>query len=131
MSVPIDIRLNAVIVSRRREALDTIDAVLRKHAGLRVERKLVVNGHVDPLHGVETTPDVVILHLGETWQAELQSLAARPVDQRPALIVVGSTSDTNVMRLAMQAGARDLLPLPFVEADLVAALVRIERDHAG
>ena len=29
----------------------------------------------------------------------------------------------------MQAGARDLLPLPLVEADLVAALVRIDRDH--
>jgi pilus assembly protein CpaE len=126
-----DISLSVLIVSRRREALDTVDAVLRKHAGLRVERKLVVNGHVDPLHGVEATPDVVILHLGETWQAELESLAARPVEQRPALIVVGSTSDTTVMRLAMQAGARDLLPLPLVEADLDAALVRIERDHVG
>jgi pilus assembly protein CpaE len=33
------------------------------------------------------------------------------------------------MRLAMQAGARDLLPMPLVEADLVGALARIERDH--
>ena len=131
MSVPIDIRLNVLIVSRRRETLESIEAVLRQHAVLRVERKLVVNGHVDPLHGVEKTPDVVVLHLGETWQAELESLAARPVDQRPALIVVGSTSDTTVMRFAMQAGARDLLPLPLVAEDLVAALVRIERDHAG
>jgi pilus assembly protein CpaE len=42
---------------------------------------------------------------------------------------VGSASDTNVMRLAMQAGARDLLPLPLVEEDLLAALSRINRDH--
>lgn len=33
------------------------------------------------------------------------------------------------MRLAMQAGARDLLPLPLVETDLIAALKRIERDR--
>ena len=42
-SVPMDISLSVLIVSRRREALDTIGAVLRKHTGLRVERKLVVN----------------------------------------------------------------------------------------
>lgn len=126
-----EIRLSVLIVSRRRETLDEIDGVLRQHTVLRVDRKLVVNGHVDPLHGVDTAPDAIILHLGETWQAELESLAARPVDRRPALIVVGSSSDTNVMRLAMQAGARDLLPLPLVQEDLIAALARIERDHLG
>jgi len=124
-----DIRLNVLLVSRRKETLDHLEAMLRKHRGVRIERKLVVNGHVDPLHEVTTLPDALILHLGETSHAELESVAARAVDCRPPLIVLGSGSDTTVMRLAMQAGARDLLPLPVVEADLVAALQRIERDH--
>lgn len=124
-----NIEMNVLLVSRRKDALDAFETALRKHPGLRIQRNLVVNGHVDPLHGQETLPDALILHLGETWEAELQSLAARPVDQRPPVIVVGSASGTNVMRLAMQAGARDLLPLPLVEEDLIAALTRIKRDH--
>src|SRR5215467_4971552 len=124
-----DINLNVLLVSRRKETLDHLESLLRKHPGLRLQRKLTVNGHVDPLHDVGTLPDALILHLGETSHAELESLAERAVDRRPPLIVVGSASDTIVMRLAMQAGARDLLPLPLVEADLIAALKRIGRDH--
>lgn len=124
-----DVRLSVLLASRRKDTLDSLEAMLRKHAGLRVQSKLIVNGHVDPLHEVENLPDALILHLGETSHAELESLAARPVDRRPSLIVVGSGSDMNVLRLAMQAGARDLLPLPLVEADLMAALKRIERDR--
>jgi pilus assembly protein CpaE len=124
-----DVRLNVLLVSRRKDTLDGLESILRRYPGLRLERKLTVNGHVDPLHEVTTLPDALILHLGETSHAELESLAARAVDRRPPVIVVGSASDATVMRLAMQAGARDLLPLPLVEDDLIAALQRIERDH--
>jgi pilus assembly protein CpaE len=121
--------LNVLVVSRTREMIDVVDSMLRRHPGLRVTRKLVVNGHTDPLHEVSTLPDALILHLGESSRGELDTLAARPAGQRPPLIVVGSAGDAALMRLAMQAGARDLLPLPLVEADLVAALKHIERDH--
>jgi pilus assembly protein CpaE len=124
-----DVRLNVLLVSRRKDTLDSLESMLRKYPGLRVERKLTVNGHVDPLDEVGTPPEALILHLGETSHAELDSLAARAADTRPPLIVLGSAGDTQVMRLAMQAGARDLLPLPLVEADLLAALKRIERDR--
>lgn len=121
--------LQVLLVSRHKDTLDALEAILRKHPGIKIDRKLIVNGHVDPLHGLDTLPDTLVLHLGDTWQAELESLASRPADRRPPLVVVGSASDTNMMRLAMQAGARDLLPLPLVEADLIAALTRVERDH--
>jgi pilus assembly protein CpaE len=124
-----DIRLNVLLVSRRKETLDHLETTLRRYPGLRLQRKLIVNGHVDPLHEVDTLPDALILHLGENSQAELESVAARPVDRRPPLIVVGSGGNTTVMRLAMHAGARDLLPLPLIEADLVSALTRIARDQ--
>src|SRR5690349_12893919 len=103
-----DIRLKVLLVSRRKDTLDSLEVLLRKYPGLRIERKLVVNGHIDPLHGVASPPDALVLHLGDTWRAELESLASLPADRRPPVIVVGSTNDTNAMRLAMQAGARDL-----------------------
>jgi len=124
-----DISLNVLLVSRRKETLESLESILRKYPGLRLERRLTVNGHVDPLSDVNTLPDAMILHLGEASHAELESLAARASDRRPPLIVVSSGSDAAVMRLAMQAGARDLLHLPLVEAELVAALKRIDRDH--
>jgi pilus assembly protein CpaE len=124
-----DVKLNVLLVSRRKETLDSLAAILRKYPGLRLQSKLTVNGHVDPLHDVSALPEALILHLGETSHAELESLAARAADRRPHLIVVGGTNDTTVVRLAMQAGARDLLPLPLIEADLVAALQRVERDR--
>jgi pilus assembly protein CpaE len=123
-----DVRLNVLLVSRSKETLDRLESILRKYPRLTIERKLTVNGHVDPLHEVARLPEALILHLGETSHAELDSIAARPVNERPPLIVIGSAGDATVMRLAMQAGARDLLPLPLVEADLLAALKRIERD---
>jgi len=124
-----DVTLNVLLVSRRKDTLDDLEAILSKYPGLRLERQVTVNGHMDPLHNVHELPDALILHLGESSHAELDALAARPVDRRPPLIVLGSATGTTLMRLAMQAGARDLLPLPVVEADLLAALKRIERDR--
>ena len=86
---------------------------------MRLQRKLIVNGHVDPLHDVDALPDALVLHLAENSRAELESLAARAVNRRPPLIVVGAGSDPAIMRMALHAGARDLLPLPLVEDDLI------------
>ena len=115
--------LNILIVSRRKEMLDHLERMLRS-ASFAPRRQLNTNGHVDPLHGVDTLPDLVVLHLSQLWREELETIAARPSERRPALIVVGAASDVNVMRLAMQAGARDLLPHPFVEEDLLQAVQR-------
>jgi pilus assembly protein CpaE len=115
--------LNILMVSRRKEMLDHLECILSS-ASFTPRRQLNTNGHVDPLHGVDTPPDLVILHLSQLWREELEAIAARPPQHRPALIVVGAASDVNVMRLAMQAGARDLLPHPFAETDLLQAVQR-------
>lgn len=117
------VSLNILLISRRKEILDQLEQMLAA-SGITTRRQLNSNGHVDPLHGVESLPDLVVLHLSQLWREELEAIAARPAERRPALIVVGAASDVNVMRLAMQAGARDLLPHPFAEADLLQAIER-------
>lgn len=127
----VDGNLRILLVSRSREVLDELEAAVRSHARAVPERQLVVNGHVDPLHGVTAAPDALVLHLSHNWREELGALIQRPAEQRPALVVLGPAADMNVMRLAMQAGARDFLPVPFVPADLHEVLERIVRDlHA-
>ena len=104
-----------------------------------MQHRLATNGHVDPLHAVTSTPHVLVLHLSAMWRDELAAFGARPADRRPALIVLGPAQDTQIMRAAMQAGARDLLAWPLVAIDLLEALERIEverqasiaRDHGS
>ena len=117
-----------LLVSRSRETLEQLEAAVRDQAGVVPDCRLVVNGHVDPLHGTNAAPDALVLHLSHNWREELGALIQRPAEQRPPLIVLGPAADMNVMRLSMQAGARDFLPVPFVQGDLQEALERIVRD---
>ena len=116
--------LDLMLVSRRPDTLDHLQRVL-EHAGFEARRQLNTNGHIDPLYGVDAMPALVILHLSHLWREELEAMAARPVERRPALIVVGAAGNVNVMRMAMQSGARDLLPDPVDETELLAAIRRI------
>lgn len=120
--------LNILLVSRRKDMLDYLEQILRA-ADFAPRRQLNSNGHVDPLHGIDALPDVVVLHLSQLWREELEAIAARPPERRPVLIVVGAASDVNVMRLAMQVGARDLLPDPLVKADLLEAIQRTRQEQ--
>jgi pilus assembly protein CpaE len=122
--------LNVLLVARAKDALDRLELLLRD-AGVTARRQLNTNGHTDPLHHVDTPPDLVILHLSGLWREELEALAARRPEQRPALIVIGASTDMSMMRLAMQAGARDLLPEPVPQADLLEAVERVRRDRAA
>ena len=120
--------LEILLASRRKEVLDHLEQVLHE-AGLAASRRHNSNGHVDPLQGVEKLPDLVVLHLSPLWREELEAIAARSPERRPALIVVGAANDMNVMRLAMQAGARDLMPDPLVPADLLQAIQRVHEER--
>ncbi|GFE85699.1 AAA family ATPase [Steroidobacter agaridevorans] len=120
--------LNLLLVSRRKDMLDRLEQILVA-ADFNPSLQLNSNGHVDPLHGVDSLPDVVIVHLSHLWREELEAIAARSPDRRPALIVVGGANEMNVMRLAMQAGARDLIPDPLNPADLLQAIQRTQEER--
>jgi pilus assembly protein CpaE len=120
--------LDVLLVARKKEPLDALEQYLRV-AGATIRRQMNTNGHADPLHYVERLPDVLILHLSHLWREELEAVAARHLERKTALIVVGASSDLGMMRLAMQAGARDLLPEPVVKNDLLIALERVKRER--
>jgi pilus assembly protein CpaE len=120
--------LDVLLVARKKEPLEALEQHLRV-AGASIRRQMNTNGHADPLHYVEKLPDVLILHLSHLWREELEALAARHLERKTALIVVGASSDMGMMRLAMQAGARDLLPEPVVKNDLLIALERVKRER--
>ena len=88
-----------------------------------VNVRVITNGHVDPLHGLNFVPDIVLLHFAPNQISELSAWATRPAHGRPTLIVVGPGGQADATRLAIRSGARDFLPEPVSKADLVAAVL--------
>jgi len=117
--------LRLLISSRDATALRDLQGVCQRVPGLEVSTRLVSNGHVDPLYGLERMPDLLLVRVSHLWREELAALLQHPAHERPPLLVCGLPSDQDGMRLAMQAGARDVLPEPIAETELVAALSRL------
>lgn len=124
-----ELPLNVLLVSREKTALGALEAALGNLPDLLIQQRLLTSETPDPLANVTQTPDVLILHVAAGWTEALRTLAARPAERRPPLIVIGSLADTVDLRLAMQAGARDMLSEPLIPRDLVAAIKRLQRDR--
>jgi pilus assembly protein CpaE len=114
-----------LIAGRSGAALETLKSYLHGVAGMELRAHVITNGHVDPLHGVDPVPDIVVLHFEARRTAELSAWASRPVQGRPALIVVGPGDNGDATRLAIRSGARDFLPEPVNKPDLVATVLQV------
>lgn len=124
--------LRLLISSRDAAALRQLQGCCQRLPGLLVNTRLVTNGHTDPLYGLEQMPDFLLLRVSHLWREELAALLQRPAQERPPLLVCGPLNEREGMRLAMQAGARDFLPEPVAEEELVAALGRMLKEaHVG
>ena len=117
--------LRLLVSSRDAAALTRLKTLAQQLPGLQVSTRLVSNGHTDPLYGLEQMPNLLLLHVSHLWREELAALQQHPLQQRPPLLVCGPQDDRDCMRMAMQAGARDFLPEPLVEQELLAAISRI------
>jgi pilus assembly protein CpaE len=117
-----------LIVGRSGAAVQNLKAALQGAAGLDVRSHVITNGHVDPLEGIDFTPDIVLLHFEAKRTAELSAWAARPSEGRPVLIVVGPGGDGDATRLAIRCGARDFLPEPVAKAELVSSVQQVRAE---
>ena len=117
-----------LIAGRASGALQALKAYLQGATGFDVRVHSIINGHTDPLHGVDFAPDIVLLHFEAKRTAELSAWATRPAEGRPILIVVGPGGDGDATRLAIRSGARDFLPEPVGKADLVATLQQVRAE---
>ena len=82
-------RLEIRLGGRSRADMEALEALLRSQGGIDVTLRQLINGSVDPLEGIETLPDALVLMVGESWEAELMALCERPAGERPPLLVVG------------------------------------------
>lgn len=117
-------RYDLLLVSRSQDSADQLFACLTQAPDLRVEKQVITNGDSDPLRGLLSVPDLLVLHIGSGSTNELDAIAQYSPEERPPLIVVGDGSDPRSMRAAMHAGARDFLAEPISEDDLLSSVRR-------
>lgn len=122
-------KIHVLISGRSRKAVETANDLLADNRSCRTQTKVIVNGHVDPLAGLDRQPDLLIL-CDLQCEEELQSLASLPQGERPALLVFGAGDDPAAIRLAMRAGARDYLTLPLDEQELNSAVDEVAAELA-
>jgi pilus assembly protein CpaE len=118
-------RKHVIVSGRSKAALESLSRQLSRRSDLLCTQQQIVNGHTDPLYGVDEMPDTLVLRMTPNSVDELVALAQRPANERPPLIVIGDSHDPQAMRFAMQAGARDILSEPVQDMELFAALERI------
>ena len=103
-------KIKVLLAGRSKDAISNLQDLLAVQDRLDVTLRHIVNGHADPLYGLEEVPDLLVLHVNGLEGGEIEALIERPASVRPPLLVVSETGDAAVMRLAMKAGARDFLP---------------------
>lgn len=122
-------RLEILLAGRGQEELKALEALLGSQGDIRVITRLMVNGNIDPLEGVDPLPDALVLLVGDHWEAELTALCERPAGGRPPLLVVGPKGNAELIRLAMRAGARDFFSPPIDDSEIIQFLRDLSRDR--
>jgi pilus assembly protein CpaE len=119
--------VRVVVYADTPAAASVVVAALAAVETVSVQTRIGGADSVNILPSSEPNPDAVIVYLEENSGQALERLAQRPVAERPPLIVLGAGDDPTLVRLAMQAGARDILPLPVNRTELLAAISRVAR----
>lgn len=122
-------RLDVLLAGRSRDELGALETLLRTRRDVGVRTRVLLNGTVDPLKDVYPLPDALVLVASENWRAELAAYAERPPGERPPLLVVGEASSTELIRVAMRAGARDYLSPPVDDGEIGQFLGELLRDR--
>jgi pilus assembly protein CpaE len=110
MEMSMKLKRKVLIAGRSKDALLEVENCLSSSKRLDLTIRQIVNGHADPLYGIDEMPDLLVLHISGLEGGELEALLERPASTRPPMVVVSRSDDSGVMRMAMKAGARDFVP---------------------
>jgi pilus assembly protein CpaE len=101
--------IEILISSRSETELSTIQAAIKPLDGVSSESLLMVNGNTDPLVGLRTKPDVLILDNDSRVTDVLKSLSQRPMQDLPVVLLYGDELPTDAVKFAVRAGVRDVI----------------------
>jgi pilus assembly protein CpaE len=121
--------LQILSAGRSKQELNILETLLHRQLGVIPSTRHICNGSSDPLQGIATKPDLLIINLSELWEEELKAVAKHPPALRPPVVVIGPANDVQIMRKSMQAGARDFLTRPVPEQELAELIQQVAKDQ--
>lgn len=124
-------KTHVLLASRTKDPIAGMAAQLAELGSFKVDTRHIENGHADPLWGLDFTPDVIVLLLSDQGKHDLEAMVMERSPDRPPLIVLDKNGDAQIMRLAMQAGARDFLPGVVTPEELIEAIERVVEQAGG
>ncbi|MEI7839768.1 MAG: AAA family ATPase [Methylococcaceae bacterium] len=122
-------QLKVLLSGRSKPELEELKIFFLKLSNINLETRFSSDEYIDPLHGIKTLPDILILHLNAQAESTLKALMNKILLTRPVILVISSDyNNPNLIRLAMQAGARDFYSYPIIEEELVDVIKQIFRE---
>ena len=89
-------KTNILIAGRETPLSESVRQILMGQPDLQVTQRSDESAYADPLQGLTSLPDILVVVLGTRWDDTLRSLASRPTSQRPPMIVIGPGTDSQV-----------------------------------
>jgi pilus assembly protein CpaE len=123
-------KTDIMLLGRSRNALAAIQDILKEQRQLSLRSHVYGNGGSTPWgddlhHGM---PHALALCLDGDWRDSLLGMLQALPAQKPPFLVLSPSSDVDLLRSAMQGGARDLLSPPYEVAALTERLVELGRE---
>lgn len=125
-------RTNHILLTGHGEAnMETIRGLVNQLPGVKAQSR-VLNGHAhDFLSSTDIKADVLIHFLGLKPEMELEALSKQSKQANTITLIVydqGAADAPRLMRLAMQAGARDFIMGPQLVTDALASVRKILKE---
>ena len=115
-----------LIASRTQATLQALQSALNQQNDFEIATRLVGPGEPAFLLGTGPTPDIVVLRLAPEERKLLEDwLTVERPEKMPALIVIGTGDDADLVRIAFRGGARDYIAEPVRRDELVTAIRKI------
>ena len=124
---PMSQTIHMLMIGHGTGYMDTIQSLASQLPDVKIKTRLLKDIDLDFLANSDFKADVLIYFLGAKAQVELEALAAQNHLSKLAKLAVlivydQGTASTQLMRIAMQAGASDFIMGPKLVDDTLAAL---------
>lgn len=119
-----------LIAGYSKSNLELLSGPVSQLANVSVRTRLLHGGNGEWSGAGELRSDLLVLFLGPKPEAELEKLASLPPQCRPVTLIVHGPEDADprLMRLSMQAGARDFIVGAQLVEDTLAAIRKVLRE---
>lgn len=121
--------ISALLIGASRAELTTLSSDLSQFSNYSIDSFYCTKQQLILTRQQLTSFDILICLINESNKTWLKDLSRYNPDTRPSIIVIADKMDNTIMRLAMQAGARDCFTRDIVTTELHSILNKIVADN--